>query len=160
MTDLDVRVLHQVLNQTRFFGTPLQRVQIVKGWIDAEGEAHEEVRDVVCSDGLEVDAGTGRGADNGAGVELTTGRITSGQGAGELMAAWKAPNFDGSTDAFYYVRVIQNATCGWSTYDAIRLGEDPDPSVPATICERAWSSPIWIDPAPPPRAASAPRPGN
>jgi len=126
---------------------PLQRVQIVKGWIDAEGEIHEEVRDVVCSDGLEVDPKTGRCADNGAGVELTTCRITSGQGAGELMAAWKDPDFDGSSGAFYYVRAIQNPTCRWSTYDAIRLGADPDPSVPATIRERAWSSPIWLDPA-------------
>jgi hypothetical protein len=125
---------------------PLQRVQIVKGWIDAAGETHERVRDVVCSDGLEVDPATERCADNGADVELTTCRVTSGVGAGELMAAFKDPAFDPSQGAFYYIRAIQNPTCRWSTYDAIRLGTEPDPSVPATIRERAWSSPIWIDP--------------
>jgi hypothetical protein len=62
------------------------------------------------------------------------------------MAAWRDEDFDASQGAFYYVRVIQNPTCRWSTYDAIRLGREPDPRVPATIRERAWSSPIWIDP--------------
>ncbi len=126
---------------------PLQRVQIIKGWIDAAGDTHEEVRDVVCSDGLTVDPATQRCADNGARVDTSNCRISGGSGAGELMAAWKDPAFDPSEGAFYYVRAIQNPTCRWSTYDAIRLGRDPDPNVPATIRERAWSSPIWIDPA-------------
>ena len=129
-----------------WMSAPLQRIQVVKGWIDAEGETHEAVHDVVCSDGLEVDPATGRCGDNGAGVDTSTCQITSGQGAGELMAAWQDPAFDPSQGAFYYVRAIQNPTCRWSTYDAIRLGIPPDPRVPATIRERAWSSPIWIDP--------------
>jgi hypothetical protein len=125
---------------------PLQRVQVIKGWIDADGETHEEVSDVVCSDGLEVDPKTMRCADNGASVDLTTCETLGDEGAIELVAAWKDPDYDPTQGAFYYVRALQNPTCRWSTYDAIRLGTPPDPRVPATIRERAWSSPIWIDP--------------
>jgi hypothetical protein len=63
----------------------------------------------------------------------------------ELATTWKDPEFDASQDAFYYVRVLQNPTCRWSTYDALRLGIESDPRVPATLRERVWSSPIWID---------------
>lgn len=125
---------------------PLQRVQVVKGWIDADGATHEKVWDVACSDGLEVDPTTRRCPDNGASVDPSTCEIRAGAGAAELIAAWKDPSYDASQDAFYYVRALQNPTCRWSTYDAIRLGIEPDPRVPASIRERVWSSPIWIDP--------------
>ena len=125
---------------------PLQRIQIIKGWIDADGETHESVRDVICADGLEVDPTTLRCPDNGASVDLGSCQTLGDHGARQLMAAWRDADFDASQGAFYYVRVLQNPTCRWSTYDAIRLGIDPDPRVPATIRERAWSSPIWIDP--------------
>ncbi len=124
---------------------PLQRVQVIKGWIDADGETHESVRDVVCADGLEVDPNTLRCPDNGASVDITSCQPLGESGAGQLLAAWQDKDFDASQDAFYYVRAIQNPTCRWSTYDAIRLGREPDPRVPATIRERAWSSPIWIN---------------
>lgn len=126
---------------------PLQRIQVVKGWVDASGIVQERVRDVVCSDGLAVDATTGRCPDNGAGVDTDNCQITEGTGAESLAAAWKDPTFDASESAFYYVRVLQNPTCRWSTYDAIRLGLEPPDHVPATIRERAWSSPIWIKPS-------------
>jgi hypothetical protein len=125
---------------------PLQRVQVIKGWIDADGETHEKVQDVVCADGLSIDPATMRCPDNGASVDTTSCETLGDTAAGELMAAWRDPAFDASQGAFYYVRAIQNPTCRWSTYDAIRLGVEPDPRVPATIRERAWSSPIWIDP--------------
>jgi hypothetical protein len=125
---------------------PLQRIQVVKGWIDAEGATHEQVQDVVCSDGLSVDSATKRCPDNGASVDTATCETLGETGAVELMAAFEDPTYDPSQGAFYYVRVLQNPTCRWSTYDAIRLGREPDPRVPATIRERAWSSPIWIDP--------------
>ena len=130
-----------------WMSAPLQRIQIVKGWIDAEGETHESVQDIACADGLEVDPTTQRCPDNGASVDLGTCQTLGDQGAGQLMVAWQDEDFDPNQTAFYYVRALQNPTCRWSTYDAIRLGMEPDPRVPATIRERAWSSPIWIDSA-------------
>ncbi len=129
-----------------WMSAPLQRIQVIKGWIDAEGETHESVRDVACADGLEVDPNTLRCPDNGASVDIATCQTLGEAGAGQLLAAWHDEDFDASQDAFYYVRALQNPTCRWSTYDAIRLGREPDPRVPATIRERAWSSPIWIEP--------------
>ena len=124
---------------------PLQRIQIIKGWIDSEGATHEQVRDIACSDGLAVDPNTLRCPDNGAGVDLTTCRPTGDRGSMQLSATWRDLDFDPAQRAFYYVRVLQNPTCRWSTYDALRLSREPDPRVPATIRERVWSSPIWID---------------
>ena len=124
----------------------MQRIQVVKGWIDENGETHEEVRDVVCADGLQVDPATLRCPDNGAAVDLETCETEGETGASQLMVAWQDEDFDPTQGAFYYVRALQNPTCRWSTYDALRLGREPDPRVPATIRERAWSSPIWIDP--------------
>lgn len=130
-----------------WMSAPLQRVQVVKGWIDEAGETHELVRDIACADGLEVDPETLRCPDNGAAVDLASCQPSDGSGAAQLMATWQDEEFDPDQDAFYYVRALQNPTCRWSTWDAIRLGVDPSPLVPATIRERAWSSPIWVDPA-------------
>lgn len=129
-----------------WMSAPLQRVQMIKGWIDADGETHEKVQDVACADGFEVDPTTLRCPDNGASVDLATCTPTGGTGAMQLTTAWTDRDFDPSQGAFYYVRALQNPTCRWSTYDAIRLGREPDPRVPATLRERVWSSPIWIDP--------------
>lgn len=123
---------------------PLQRIQMVKGWIDDSGETHEKVVDIACADDLPVDPDTGRCADNGASVDLTTCAFDEDVGAAQLSVNWQDPDFNADQSAFYYVRVVMNPTCRWSTYDAIRLGRDPDPRVPATIRERAWTSPIWI----------------
>ena len=126
---------------------PLQRVQIVKGWLNAQGETEEKVFDVACSDGLSVDPETDRCPDNGAQVDIGTCAISDDVGADELKVAWTDPEFVASEPAFYYVRVLQNPTCRWSTWDAIRSGEEPRWNVPATIQERAWSSPIWYTPS-------------
>lgn len=123
---------------------PLQRIQMVKGWVDAQGETHEKVVDIVCADGLRVDPTTGRCPGNGAEVDLETCKISTGSGANELKTVWRDPHYDPDQSAFYYARVLMNPTCRWSTYDAIRLGREPDSRVPPTIQERAWSSPIWI----------------
>ena len=125
----------------------LQRVQIVKGWLDADGARRERVFDVACSDGLSPDPETHRCPDNGADVDLATCAFDHGKGAVELRAAWSDPDFDADQRAFYYARVLENPTCRWSTWEALRMGLPLQPEVPATLQERAWSSPIWIAPA-------------
>ena len=124
---------------------PLQRIQIIKGWIDEAGDTHESVQDISCSDGLQVDPATLRCPDNGASVETSNCKLVGSTGAAQLAVAWKDPDYRTDQDAFYYVRALQNPTCRWSTYDSLRLGQPPPAHVPATIQERAWSSPIWID---------------
>ena len=126
---------------------PLQRVQIIKGWVDrVTGKPHEEVIDVLCSDGLMPDPETNRCPDNGARVNINDCSISKNVGASELKTLWEDPDFDPSQKAFYYVRVLENPTCRWSTWDAVREGIKPRSDIPATIQERAWSSPIWYEP--------------
>jgi hypothetical protein len=125
---------------------PIQRVQMIKGWLDQQGQTQEKVVDIACVDGLTVDPTTGRCPDNGASVDLKTCSFSTGSGANELKTVWHDPEYDPDQSAFYYVRVLMNPTCRWSSYDAIRLGRGPDPRVPPTIRERAWTSPIWLDP--------------
>ncbi len=90
---------------------------------------------------------THRCPDNGATVDVATCKITDGKGAAELRTVWSDPEFDGSRRAFYYLRVLENPTCRWSTWDAIRAGVAPNPKLEPIIQERAWSSPIWYVPA-------------
>ena len=123
----------------------LDRVQIVKGWSD-NGKSDERVYDVACSDGAGVDPATHRCPDNGASVDLSNCQVSADSGADELKAVWTDPDFDASQRAFYYVRVLENPTCRWSTWDAIREGVEPRQDVSAAIKERAWSSPIWFTP--------------
>ena len=125
---------------------PLERLQIIKGW-EKDGETFERVYDVACSDGLEVDSETRRCPDNGARVDLDTCAITTDVGDSELEAFWVDPDFDSSLRSFYYLRVLENPTCRWSTWDAIRAGVSPRSDMPKTLQERAWSSPIQVKPA-------------
>ena len=126
---------------------PLQRIQIIKGWIDMNsGRPKEKVFDVACSDGLEPDSITNRCPDNGARVNINDCSITSNVGSSELKTVWKDPEFKVDDKAFYYVRVLENPTCRWSTWDAIKSGFKPREGLHETIQERAWSSPIWYIP--------------
>jgi len=139
-------------------GADLQRVQIVKGWVDADGQTHEQVFDV---------AGN---AENGATVDPVT-CTPMGSGARELCVVWRDPTFDAAQHAFYYARVLENPTCRWSTLVCKAEGVDPfaadcaaqaaargpvfadccldesnDPFLSPAVQERAWTSPIWYRP--------------
>ena len=128
-------------------GANLDRVQVIKGWLDAKGETHERIYDVAVSDGRKA-GDDGRVKEPvGNTVDLATATYTNTIGSAVLGAHWVDPDFDPNEDAFYYVRVLEIPTPRWTTYDAKALGIDPLPDVPATIQERAWSSPIWYTPA-------------
>lgn len=122
---------------------PLDKIQIIKGWTQ-DGEVKESVYDVLCSEGRTVDPQTRRCATTTASVDLSNCDIDQGRGAAELKTVWTDPSYGADQNAVYYVRVIQNPTCRWSTYDSLRLGEAPPEGFPATSTEMAWSSPIWI----------------
>lgn len=122
---------------------PLQRLQVIKSNV-RDGKTMETVYDVACSDGLEVDPETNRCPDNGATVDLSDCSISQDVGSAELKTAWTDPDFEASERSLYYVRVLENPVCRWSTWDAVRTGVASRPDMHATIQERAWSSPIWI----------------
>ena len=123
---------------------PLQRLQIIKVSAD-NGAAQETVYDVACSGGDAPDPVTHRCADNGASVDVGTCETTPGAGVGELKALWRDPDYNPDKVSAYYVRVLENPTCRWSTWDAVRAGTPPNPKLPMTLQERAWSSPIWVN---------------
>lgn len=124
--------------------TPLQRAQIVKGWISDDGELHEAVYDVACAGGVAVDPLTHRCPDNGATVDLATCENSADTGSAQLQTLWRDPDYRVGQRAFYYARVLENPSCRWSTWDAIRAGVEPRPDLAATIQERVWSSPIQV----------------
>ena len=127
-------------------GAHLDRLQIVKGWIDATGETHERIFDVAWSEERSVDA-TGKLAPVGNTVDPTTGTYTNDIGSAQLSAVWKDPEFDATRPAFYYVRVLEIPTPRHSVLDALALGLDAkEIQGPWWIQERAYTSPIWYGP--------------
>ena len=126
-------------------GVNLQRIQVIKGWLE-QGKSREQVYDVACSDGLVPDPDTNRCPDNGAAVNPEDCSVSTEQGAVELKSQWRDPDFDAAQHAFYYLRVLENPSCRWSTWEALREGNKPFDDVDLTIQERAWSSPIWYGP--------------
>lgn len=121
---------------------PIAKVQVIKGWRE-QGKNQEVVYDIACG-GSPLDPHTGKCVPNGAKVDMTNCRWTDVPEASELKVLWTDPDYSAGEDAFYYVRVVQNPTCRWTTYDSLRLGREPPGDVPATITEMAWSSPIWV----------------
>ncbi|WP_394728649.1 DUF3604 domain-containing protein [Altererythrobacter sp. GH1-8] len=124
----------------------LDRIQVIKGWRDADGELRERVYDVAVSDGRKIDPVTHRAKSLPDTVDPATARYDRTVGAAALRTHWRDPDFDASERAFYYVRVLQVATPRWSTYDAVRYGLPLPTTRPASIQDRVYSSPIWFRP--------------
>jgi hypothetical protein len=125
----------------------LDRIQIIKGWLDAKGVQHEKIYDVAWSGDRKPDLKSGKLPPVGNTVDATKADYTNTIGATELSAAWTDPAFNPALHAFYYMRVIEIPTPRWSTRDAVALGIPVPKGLPVSIQERAWSSPIWYTPA-------------
>lgn len=125
----------------------LDRIQIVKGWLDAGGKQQEQVYDVAWSGARKPDPKSGKLPPVGDTVNAATAEYSNSIGSAELSVAWTDPDFDPSERAFYYVRVLEIPTPRWSTYDAVRLGVPVPKGLAVSIQERAWTSPIWYTPA-------------
>jgi hypothetical protein len=127
-------------------GANLDRVQIIKGWLDVNGRTREKVYDVVWSGKRQPNPKTGKLPPVGNTVNVAQATYTNAIGAPFLQAFWKDPAFDPVQRAFYYVRVLEIPTPRWTTYDAKVLGVKLPADVPASIQERAYTSPIWYTP--------------
>jgi hypothetical protein len=123
----------------------LDRIQIVKGWIDTAGKQHESIHDVVWS-GDRKPGADGKLPPVGNTVDVAHATYTNSIGESELSSAWTDPDFKPGERAFYYARVLEIPTPRWSTIDAARLDMAIPGGLPATIQERAWSSSIWYTP--------------
>ena len=126
-------------------GANLDRIQIVKGWLDAKGELHEKIYDVAWGGDRKVGA-DGKVPSVGSTVDVANATWTNTIGAPELITFWKDPSFDAAERAFYYARVMEIPTPRWTAYDAKRFGTAPLPGTRMTIVERAYTSPIWYTP--------------
>jgi hypothetical protein len=126
-------------------GGNLDRIQIVKGWLDASGKAQEKIYDVAWS-GTRTPGKNGKLPPVGDTVDVATATWTNTIGAPELAAVWKDPEFRPGERAFYYARVIEIPTPRWTAYDQVRFGIRMAKEVPMKHQERAWTSPIWYTP--------------
>ena len=123
----------------------LDRIQIIKGWMDAAGKTHEKVYDVSWSDGRKPGA-DGKLPPVGNTVDVKNATWTNSIGDPELMTVWSDPDFDPALSAFYYARVIEIPTPRWTAYEALRFGIKMSKEVPMSTQERAYTSPIWYTP--------------
>jgi len=124
----------------------LQRLQVIKGW-RSQGKDLEQVFDVACANGSKPDPVSYRCPPMQASLDRSSCTPSDSVGAVELQALWQDPLFKEGEISYYYVRALENPTCRWSTWDALRAGVPPMKGLDATILERAWSSPIWYKPA-------------
>lgn len=124
----------------------LDRIQIIKGWLDASGDLHEKVYDVAWSGDRVIDPGTGKLPSVGNTVDVKNATWTNSIGTTELVTVWQDPDFDPTESAFYYARVIEIPTPRWTAYDARHFGIDMPDHVKMTTTERAYTSPIWFTP--------------
>jgi hypothetical protein len=149
----DMRVMPDEAKAPRFMvyslrdpiGANLDRIQIIKGWLDTEGKTQEKVYDVAWSDDR-VPGADGKLPAVGNTVDVANANWTNTIGAAEMATVWTDPNFDPAQKAFYYARVLEIPTPRWSTYDAFRFGVDLPEGAPTSTQERAYTSPIWYTP--------------
>jgi hypothetical protein len=127
-------------------GANLDRVQVIKGWLDANEETHERIYDVAVSDNRRIGSDGRCKAPVGDTVDVPNATYTNTIGASELITVWKDPEFDASQRAFYYVRVLEIPTPRWTAYDAKYFGITMPQEVPMKGQERAYTSPIWYTP--------------
>jgi hypothetical protein len=123
----------------------LDRIQIIKGWMDTKGKTHEKVYDVAWSDERKPGA-DGKLPAVGNTVDVKNATWTNTIGTPELITVWTDPDFDPHQSAFYYARVIEIPTPRWTAYEAMRFGVDMPEDVPMVTQERAYTSPIWYTP--------------
>ena len=128
-------------------GANLDRVQVIKGWLDAEGKTHERIYDVAVSDGREIGPDGRCKKMVGSTVDLETATYTNTIGDAFLSAHWMDPDFDPKQLAFYYVRVIEIPIPRWTTHDAVFFKIKRPDNVPPTVQDRAYTSPVWYTPA-------------
>ncbi len=126
-------------------GANLDRIQIIKGWVDKSGKPHEKIVDVAWSGARKCGA-DGKLPPVGNTVDLTKATYTNTIGSPEIIGSWTDKDFEPTQHALYYVRALEIPTPRWSTYDAVAAGLPLLKDEPATIQERAWSSPIWYSP--------------
>ncbi len=126
-------------------GANLDRVQVIKIW-QQDGQPQERIFDVVWSDGRQPDPQSGKLPAVGNTVNLATATYTNDIGATELLTVWTDPEFNAQVPAIYYARVLEIPTPRWSTYLAARSGLPLSTAVPATLQERAWTSPVFYSP--------------
>ncbi|MGB3223935.1 MAG: DUF3604 domain-containing protein [Desulforhopalus sp.] len=127
-------------------GANLDRIQIIKGWVDNNGQLQERIYDVAVSGGRTIEADGRCKTEVGSTVDIANATWTNTIGAPELITVWKDPDFDPALKAFYYMRVLEIPTPRWTAYDAKRFGTKPLPGTTMTLQERAYTSPIWYTP--------------
>ena len=127
-------------------GANLDRIQIIKGWLDAKGATQEQVYDVFCSDDRKITDKHRCDKPVGNTVDIKKATYTNSIGDALMLAYWKDPAFDPKQRAFYYIRVLEIPTPRWTTYDAAFFGVELPKDVPASHQERAYTSPIWYTP--------------
>jgi len=127
-------------------GANLDRIQIIKGWLDAAGKTHERIYDIAVSGGRKIGADGRAQQPVGNTVNVEAATYTNAIGDPFLQAYWQDPDFDAAQNAFYYVRVLEIPTSRWTTYDARYFGVNLPDGVPTSIQERAYTSPIWYTP--------------
>lgn len=121
----------------------LERLQLIRGWVDAQGNLREQVYDIACARGV-PDPRSHRCPDLPARLDPASCKLPADYGAAQLKARWQDPDHEPQLRAFYYLRALERPTCRWSTWEANRMGREVREGLPLTIQERAWSSPIWV----------------